>query len=293
MGKPNKFYQLEQSGSDVDITIYGDITSYAWPELGEMSAYTLSKQIENLNAENINVNINSYGGEVAEGLAIYNALRRHKAHVTTRVDGFACSIASVIFMAGDERMMNDASLLMIHNAWQTVQGNSDELRKAADDLDIITDASVRAYMSAVTISERKVRELMAAETWISPADAVKWGFATSIENSTRGDNPSQSVRNAVMQALVTPYQATSDDDEDKDTSKCETDATDDSSGSEDDSGDDSTGSDQNSDDSGDNSGENGENSTENDENNDESDDKTEEKADFCAMQAAFFNAIFH
>ena len=137
-----RYYSLVQDGATADVDIYGDITSYPWSE-SDVSAYGLSKQLAELEGvETINVNINSYGGEVAEGLAIYNALKRHKARVVTRCDGFACSIASVIFAAGDERVMHDASLLMIHNAWTSVWGaNAAELRKQADDLDTITQAS--------------------------------------------------------------------------------------------------------------------------------------------------------
>lgn len=109
-----------ESGEVLEITIYGDITSWEYQE-SDVSSYTLLKMIQESRAKVINVNINSYGGEVAEGLAIYNALKNHSATVRTRCDGFACSAASVVFMAGDVRLMNEASLLMIHNAlWQFI-----------------------------------------------------------------------------------------------------------------------------------------------------------------------------
>ena len=111
-----KYYSLVQENNEATINIYGDITSWEWFE-SDVSSYTLSKELEVIEADTIHVYINSYGGEVAEGLAIYNALKRHKAKIITHTDGFACSIASVIFMAGDERIMSTASLLMIHNAW--------------------------------------------------------------------------------------------------------------------------------------------------------------------------------
>ena len=104
-----KYFQLTQNNNEVDIQIYGDITSWEWLE-SDVSSYTLSKQIEELECDQINVYINSYGGEVAEGLAIYNQLKRHKAKVKTVCDGFACSAASVVFMAGDGRIMSTASL---------------------------------------------------------------------------------------------------------------------------------------------------------------------------------------
>ena len=146
-----KYYQLAQTEQTADLTIYGDITSWRWME-SDVSAYSLSQELDALDVDTINVYINSYGGEVAEGLAIYNALRRHKAKIRTVCDGFACSAASVIFMAGDERIMNAASLLMIHNAWSYASGNAEALRKQAEDLDTITQGSINAYMAHVNIS---------------------------------------------------------------------------------------------------------------------------------------------
>lgn len=176
-----KFFSLEKSNQTATLNIYGDITSFPWFE-GDVSAVNLSKQLEEMaDVSQINVYINSYGGEVAEGLAIYNALKRHKAKVTTYCDGFACSIASVIFMAGDERIMNDSSLLMIHNAWTFAQGDSQALRKQADDLDKITQASVEAYKAHSNITEEEIKSLMNAETWILPGEALSYGFATATE----------------------------------------------------------------------------------------------------------------
>ena len=109
---------------------------------------------------------------MAEGLAIYNTLKNSKMKVTTYCDGFACSAASVIFMAGDERIMNEASLLMIHNAWSYGYGNANELRKQADDLDKITKASINAYMSRVSITEEELKQKMDEESWITAEEAV-------------------------------------------------------------------------------------------------------------------------
>ena len=197
MSKNKKYFSLEKNKQAATINIYGDITSWDWFD-GEISAATLSKQLEALgDVDQIDVYINSYGGEVAEGLAIYNALRRHKAKVTTYCDGFACSIASVVFMAGDERVMNEASLLMIHNAWCWTAGNAEELRKQAEDLDKITQASVEAYKAHSSLSEDEIKELMNAETWILPDEAESYGFATTIDR-TEKDKANQ---NAFMKLL--------------------------------------------------------------------------------------------
>ena len=197
-----KYYALETNGSEADVYIFGDITSWEWLE-SDVSSYTLSKELKELDAEvkTINVHINSYGGEVAEGLAIYNMLRNHNAKVVTYCDGFACSIASVIFMAGDERIMNNASLLMIHNAWMYTVGNAEQLRKDADDLEKITQASIEAYKSHISITEDELKELLDNETWLSPADALEKGFATSIVGEAATNKAAASARKSLF-ALI-------------------------------------------------------------------------------------------
>lgn len=196
-----KYYNLETEGTKAALYIYGDITSWPWLE-SDVSSYNLSKQLEQLgDVDEIDVYINSYGGEVAEGLAIYSALKRHKAKVTTWCDGFACSIASVIFMAGDTRIMSNASLLMIHNAWTRVSGNANELRKQADDLDTITQASINAYMEKVNISEEELKELLDEEKWLLPQEALEKGFATMIAGVDTSSKPSQSAMMYIMKKV--------------------------------------------------------------------------------------------
>ena len=196
-----KYYQLVKEGTSADLYIYGDIAEYAWDET-DVTSFGLAQELEALEVENINCYINSYGGSVSAGLAIHNQLKRHSAKVTTICDGFACSAASVIFMAGDERVMNSASLLMIHNAWNYCAGNSEELRKQADDLEVITQASINAYMQSVTITEAELKALMDAESWILPADALAMGFATSIVDEPANNQASQSVKNQMVAKLT-------------------------------------------------------------------------------------------
>ena len=195
----NKYYALETNGKEVDIYIFGDITSWEWYD-SDVSSYTLSKELQMLDPdiEVINVHINSYGGEVAEGLAIHNTLRNHKAKVRTIDDGFACSSASVVFMSGDERIMNSASLLFIHNAWMYTAGNASQLRKQADDLDTITQASINAYMQHVNITEDKLKELLDEETWLLPSEALEMGFATSIVGEKATEKAAASARKALF-----------------------------------------------------------------------------------------------
>lgn len=202
--EPKKYFQLTQNDDVADLYIFGDIEKWAYEPAGEQSGVTIIKQLKELTAKTINVHINSYGGDVSEGLAIYNVLREHPAKITTICDGFACSAASVVFMAGDERIMSPASLLMIHNAWTIAMGNASALRKTADDIEIITQASVEAYKQVATISEEEIKTLMDAETWILPADAVAYGFATGIDDEEDDGEPKQSAFLSIMQKLTAP-----------------------------------------------------------------------------------------
>lgn len=197
----NQYYQMTVVDRTAEISIYGEITS--WPIVeSDVSSYTLARQLQDLrDVDQIHVRINSYGGEVGEATTIYNLLKDHPAKVTTMCVGFACSAASVIFMAGDERLMNQASLLMIHPASSAVFGTADQMRKEADDLDVITGLSVKAYMDKVNITQENLLALMDAETWIEPENAVEMGFATGIVESKGGKMASQSAMPAIMKAL--------------------------------------------------------------------------------------------
>lgn len=201
--------------TSADLHILGNISSGHWlfgKTETDTDAVDVAKAISELpeTCGSITVHINSMGGEVAQGVAIYNALRASKAKVTTVCEGFACSIASVIFMAGDERIMRDASLLMIHNAWMSARGNSGDLRKAADDLDTITELSKRAYMAHATekLDRETLDRLMDEETWILPEQAVEYGFATDVDTDDEDEpEPEQSAMRALMRRVTEPAMA--------------------------------------------------------------------------------------
>lgn len=196
-------YQLKVKDDNAELYIYGDICSdgYKWFE-SDVSALDIIKQLDSVNASKIDVYINSYGGEVAQGLAIYNALKRHKAKVTTYVDGFACSIASVIAMAGDTRKMYDSSLLMIHNAWTFAQGNAADLEKAAEDLKVINESVKKAYLDVINISEDELTTLLDAETWLTAEKAVEMGFATEVVAAQKTDKASASAQALIYKMLT-------------------------------------------------------------------------------------------
>jgi Protease subunit of ATP-dependent Clp proteases len=200
----NKYFNLavDTTGRSADIYIFGDIVAWEWFE-SDVSSYTLSRAIAGLDVDTINVHISSYGGDVSEGLAIFNVLRNHKATVKTICDGFACSAASVVFMAGKERVMNAASLLMIHNAWTHASGNADDFRKQAEDLDKIGTAIKAAYLGKISITEADLDTLLKNESWIVPTEALEWGFATSViaDAVAEPGKAAASARKAVYQLI--------------------------------------------------------------------------------------------
>lgn len=188
-----RYYSLYTEGREASINIYGDITSWPWLE-SDVSSYNLSKEIDSLDVDTIHVYINSYGGEVFEGLAIYNQLKRHKANVITYADGIAASIASIIFAAGDERVIYDTSMLMIHNVWQSASGNAEQLRKVADELEVVNSTTMNALKAVVNISEEELKAMLDGETWINAQEALDKGFATRIDKIEKSDKVSASAR---------------------------------------------------------------------------------------------------
>jgi ATP-dependent protease ClpP protease subunit len=181
-------WELKQAanGNDVEMYIYGDVEGdyfdwWTWEmKESETSAnYFRSELAKFPNAQNINIYINSYGGSVFEGTAVYSQLKRHPAQKTVYVDGFACSVASVIAMAGDKIIMPKNAMMMIHNMWNVVAGNSKQLRKAADDLDTIMSGNMQAYMvkSGGKLTEKKLIQMLDAETWLTAEQCIEYGLA--------------------------------------------------------------------------------------------------------------------
>lgn len=149
----------------------------------ETSANYIQRQLESQkDVSNINIFINSYGGEVKEGLAIYNQLKRHSAQKTVYVDGFACSIASVIAMAGDKVVMGNNTLMMIHHASMGAWGNAEELRKAANDVEVIDKASCSSYLSKAgeKLTEETLNQLLDNQTWLNAEQCLQYGLCDEI-----------------------------------------------------------------------------------------------------------------
>lgn len=189
-----------------DIYIFGDIVHNRGGFSGllqansDQSSYDLANQIAGIPEDYaITVHINSNGGELKEGLGIYNVLKSRT--VTTICEGFAASAGSVIFCAGKTRIMQPASLLFIHQASVMAEGNADDFAKMSDDLRVITNAAVEAYKeSGIIVSDEELMAMLRAETWITPEEAVAYGFATQIAEPD--DEDDGVIKNDAMRSIM-------------------------------------------------------------------------------------------
>lgn len=170
----------EDDGATVVLDILDVIGDWCGPNAvtarGTIAALDAAKD-----AKTIRARINSAGGEVTEGLAIYNALSQHPARVEVVVMGLAASMASVIAMAGDTITMAQGSFMMIHNPWTIAAGDGDDMRHAADFLDKLRDSLVGIYATRTKKPAEAIATMMADETWMKAEEAVTEGFADKVE----------------------------------------------------------------------------------------------------------------
>jgi ATP-dependent protease ClpP protease subunit len=170
------WYAISETENDTaEISIYDEIGGWG------ISAKEFLGELSKLKGKHIHLRINSPGGSVVEGTAIFNALRRHQGGVTVHIDALAASMASVIAMAGMPVYMADNALLMVHNPWTITAGDSDELRKEADLLDKLKASIRNAYQRKTGLPEDQLQGMMDAETWLDSVDAVALGFVDAIE----------------------------------------------------------------------------------------------------------------
>lgn len=169
-----------------DIYIEGEISENEVHD-GDISAISFRQILSNLGLiKELNLHINSPGGDVFQGIAIYNMLKQFKAKINVYVDGLAASIASVIAMSGDTIFMPKNSMMMIHNPMAgMVYGNAQELRKQADDLDRITQSSITTYLDKAgdKLDEATLKKLMDSETWLTADHALEYGLCDKIIDS--------------------------------------------------------------------------------------------------------------
>lgn len=173
-----------QSTNSGEIIIYGDISDMSWWG-DEITPKQFSEDLTALgDVSEIQVRINSNGGDVFAGMAIHSMLRRHSATVTVMVDGLAASIASIIAMSGDKVIMPKGTMMMIHNPWSSVWGgDAATFRETADLLDKIRDSLVDVYHAKSGLDVEEIKSLMDSETWLSADEAVSKGFADEVEGA--------------------------------------------------------------------------------------------------------------
>jgi len=170
-----EWYKIKNKSSEVaDVYLFNDIGTFG------ITAQNFIDEIKEYEDTELNIHINSLGGEVFEGMAIYSIIQRRKAKTTVYIEGIAASIASVIALAADEVIMSENSLLMIHNAWGGKQGDARDMRKQADILDKITNEIAEVYVKKSGIPYNEVIRMMDEETWLTAEEAVALGLVDSI-----------------------------------------------------------------------------------------------------------------
>lgn len=196
----NRYFAIQQAERTADIYIFGDIVPFALFE-GDVSAHSIVQQIQELDVDTIRVHIDSYGGAVSEGWAIYNALREHPAKIVTYGDGFVASAALYPFLAGDERYASNLSAYFFHQVMTGASGYAKDLRAAADEADVLTEIGMAAFTERAGMSEDTVRQLMENETWLSPQQALEYGVATAIVSDAT-PKLQQNVKKMILQQFT-------------------------------------------------------------------------------------------
>lgn len=184
----NRFWQIRAAADNPkvgEVLIYGNIASYKLFD-NDVAPKEFKEELDKLgDVDELRVYINSDGGDVFAGQAIYSMLKRHKARIIVYIDGLAASIASVIAMAGDRIIMPANAMMMIHQPWTIAAGNAADFRKLADDLDKVAESIVTVYSDRTGMSREEIISLMDAETWMTAEEAVEMGFADEIEEGKR------------------------------------------------------------------------------------------------------------
>lgn len=173
------WYEIKNKTDDLaEIWLYEEIGAWG------TGAKQFIDELKNVKAKNINLHINSPGGDVFDGVAIHNALKRHPAKKNAYIDGLAASISSVIALAADKVIAAENAMYMIHDPWGFTAGNSEDMRHYADVLDKVRDAILTSYCSKTGKDEEEIKELMHAETWMTAQEAFDMGFVDLVEGRT-------------------------------------------------------------------------------------------------------------
>ena len=175
-----KWYNIQnKAGETADIYIFDEIGTYG------VTAQDFISEIKGLKDMPINLRINSLGGDVFDGMAMYNVIKRREAKTTVYIEGIAASIATIIALGADEVIMAENSLFMIHNAWGGTSGEAKDMRKTAETLDKITSELTDIYVKKTGLSYDALAEMMDEETWLNAQEAFDLGFVDTISDSIK------------------------------------------------------------------------------------------------------------
>lgn len=191
---PTKLYLYD------DVTKYGEFDWNSWSyKESETSANYFKESLDEIKeGSEIELHINSNGGSVSEGVTIYNLLKQKDCTITGIVDGVAHSVAFLILQACDKRVMNLGTSALIHNMWIECYGNSTQLRKYADDLDTLMESNRQIFLERATISEDTLKELMDAETYLTPDTALEYGLIDKVATTKTTNDDSAAVQQKAM-----------------------------------------------------------------------------------------------
>lgn len=201
-----KFIAAASAEQPATLSIYDEIGFWG------VQAKDFIEGLRAVASKSINVEINSPGGDVFAGLAIYNALKSSGKEIVVKVMGVAASAASLVAMAGDKIVMPKNTFMMVHNPWSFASGNADELRDTADTLDKIGASLQATYVARTGQTEDKIKELLAKDTWLTADESLALGFATEVTDAVtanasfdmaRADLP-EAVRGVFKAALPEP-----------------------------------------------------------------------------------------
>lgn len=180
LAKWNPDVQAADKASDTVFNIYAEIGEN-WYGTG-VTPDKLAKFLADADGKDVTININSPGGNFFDGLAMHTMLDQYEGNVTVKVIALAASAASMIAMAGDDILIAEAGLIMIHNAWSVAVGNSKDFAEAAETLDKFDASMATLYVNKTGIKSKEIRQMMDDETWLDGNDAVAKGFATKLLN---------------------------------------------------------------------------------------------------------------
>jgi len=177
----NKWYNIQGKATDAvaEVYIFNEIGAYG------ITAQDFISEMKEYKDTPVNLRINCIGGDVFDGMAMYNIIKKREAKTTAYIEGIAASMGSVIALAADEVVMAENSLFMIHNAWGGAMGEAEDMRKTASVLEKISGEIASIYKRKTRLSLDRIQDMMDEETWLNAEEAYELGFIDSISDSIK------------------------------------------------------------------------------------------------------------